>query len=61
MRPCDTVAKHYHIARPTEVSKCLKEAQRKRACGDEFFAKVTEGVVHVVYKVLTRSSFDVTR
>ena len=26
-------------------------------CADEFLAKVTEGVVHGLYKVVTRSSF----
>ena len=32
-----------------------------RACSDEFLATVTEGVVHGVYKVVTRLSFSVTR
>ena len=31
------------------------------ACGDECLATVTEGVVHGVYKVVTQSSFGVTR
>ena len=31
-----------------------------QACVDEFLAMVTEGVVHAVYKVVTRSSFGVT-
>ena len=30
-----------------------------RACTEDFLAKVTEGVVHGVYKVMTRSSFSV--
>ena len=31
-----------------------------RACRDEFLATVSEGVVHGVYKVMTRSSFRVS-
>ena len=31
-----------------------------QACADEFFATVTEGVVHGVYEVITQSSFSVT-
>ena len=34
---------------------------RMRACKDEFPATVTEGIVHDVYKVVSRSSFDVTQ
>ena len=30
-----------------------------RACADEFLATVTEGVVHGVYKVVTRLSFGI--
>ena len=30
------------------------------ACADEFLVTVTEGVVHGVYKVVTRLSFGVT-
>ena len=35
--------------------------RRMRACADEFLATVTEGVVHNVYKAVTRSCFGVTR
>ena len=31
------------------------------ACSDEFLARVTEGVVHGVYKVITQSVFGVTQ
>ena len=31
-----------------------------QACANEFLAMVTKGVVHAVYKVVTRSSFGVT-
>ena len=31
-----------------------------QACADEFLAMVTEGIVHGVYKIVTRSSFGVT-
>ena len=34
--------------------------RRMRACADEFLAMVSEGVVYVVYKVSTWSSFSVT-
>ena len=33
--------------------------RQKRACTDKFLATVTEGVVHGVYKVVTRLSFCV--
>ena len=33
----------------------------KGVCADKFLATVTEGVVHAVYKVVTRSSFGVTQ
>ena len=46
-----------------EVLKCLKFLplnlgmhRRMRAYADEFLVMVTEGVVHGVYKVVTRSS-----
>ena len=35
--------------------------RRKRTCTDKFLAAVSEGVVHGVYKVVTRSSFRVSR
>ena len=34
--------------------------RQMRTCTDEFLALVTEGVVHGVYKFVTRSSFGVT-
>ena len=33
--------------------------RQEQACIDEFLARVTEGVVDSVYKVMTRSSFGV--
>ena len=35
--------------------------RRFRACTDEFLARVTEGVVHGIYKVVAWLSFDVIR
>ena len=39
----------------------LHMRRRMRACTDEFLATVNEGVVHGVYKVVTRSVFGVIR
>ena len=39
------------------VSMC----RRMQACTDEFSAAVTEGVVHGVYKVVTKLYFGVTQ
>ena len=55
--------------RPTEILKCLKFPplnlvdmhRRIRVFADEFLATVTEGLVHGVYKVVTRSSFNIMR
>ena len=56
-----------------EVLKCLKfpplnfvpwtcaDNSEHAHCADEFLATVAEGVVHSVYKVVTRSSFSVIR
>ena len=35
--------------------------RQKEVCADKFLAMVTEGVVHSVYKVVTRSSSSVMR
>ena len=56
-----TVNIHY-LAHSMEVLKCLKFLPLNLvpwACADEFLATVT--VVHVVYKVVTWSSLDVTQ
>ena len=57
--------------RLTEVSKCIKfpplnfvtwsMRRRIQAFTDVFLVTVTEGEVHDVYKVVTLSSFGVTR
>ena len=53
----------------TEVLKCLKFAPlilepltcaNNQACTDEFLAIVSEGVVNIVYKVVTLLAFSVT-
>ena len=71
MRPCDTVAKHplpcasYGSFKMFNTSASefgtVSMYRQIRACTDEFLATVTEGVVHGVYKVMTQSSFGLTR
>ena len=69
MAPCDTVVKCPIPFASYEILKCFKIStsefgtvgmgRRIRACTNEFLATITEGVVHGVYKVVTRSSFTV--
>ena len=60
------MVKHPLLAHSTEVLKCLKFPPLNlvpwacTVCAEEFLAVVTEGVVHSVYKVVTRPSFSVT-
>ena len=66
MLPCDTVANAHYLAHSTEVIKCSKfctvtMCRWDRASADQFFATVTEGVVHSVDYVVTPSSFSVTQ
>ena len=71
MPPCDTVAKHqlpcmfYGSFKMFKVSTSelgtMAMNRRMRACADQFLPKVTESVVHSVYKVVTRLSFGVTQ
>ena len=66
MLPCDTVANAHYLAHSTEVIKCSKfctvtMCRRDRASADQFFATVTEGVVHSVDYVVTPSSVSVTQ
>ena len=71
MRLCDTVAKYalpcmaYGSFKMCKISLHISETmsmcRRTRACTDKFLAMVSEGVVHCVYKVVTWSSFGVTR
>ena len=67
MAPCDRVAKH---PLPCESHSCFQKfkisasefstvAMHKRFRAYEFLTMVTEGVVHSVRKVVTRSSFGV--
>ena len=69
IRPCDTVTKvllprvTYGSFKRFKISSSglltMSMRRRMRACADEFLAMVTEGLVHGVRKVVTRSSFSV--
>ena len=69
MQPCYTVATRPLPRTFYESFKTFKISASKfgilptqmRACIVEFLAKVTECVVHSVYKVVTPSSFGVTQ
>ena len=52
MLPFDTMGK-----RPIP---CTSYGRWLRVCIDEFLAKVTKGVIHCIYKVVTQSSFGVS-
>ena len=66
MRPYDTMVKCPCVSYISFVRFKISASEfgtigmrrRKQACTDQFLATVTEGVVHGVYKLVTKSSFS---
>ena len=69
MQPCHTVAKcplpcgsygNFKMFKISASEFGTNIRRQMQACADELLVLVFEGVVHGVYKIVTRSSFSVT-